>query len=216
MYSNREEAGGLLAEKLAKYKNDKDAVIVTIPRGGVPIGYVIAKQLNLPLEIVLSKKIGHPFHKEFAIGAVTLKNIILSPVAADVPKVYIEKETERIRNLLRDRNKNYYSGKTPLSLYDKIVILVDDGVATGNTLISCIELIEQQNPSQIVVALPVAPLSAIQKIEEMHSVKQSICLLTPENFHSVGQFYEDFSQVNDAEVIKLLKEANDNYLLMSI
>ncbi|MEN8123748.1 MAG: phosphoribosyltransferase family protein [Bacteroidota bacterium] len=211
MFTNREDTGSLLAEKLLKFSNKKDAVVVAIPRGGVPVGYVIAKRLNLPLEIVLSKKIGHPHHKEYAIGAVTLKSRILSDAANDVSKIYLEEETERIRGILKQRFKWYYENRVPIKLKDLIVIIVDDGVATGNTLISSIKLIQQEQPLQIIVALPVAPPSALKKIKELPSVTDTICLLAPKNFHAVGQFYEEFYQVNDEVVIQLLKEANKNY-----
>jgi len=210
MFLNREEAGILLTEKLKAYKNHKNAILIAIPRGGVPIGYVIAKKLNLPLEIVLSKKIVHPFHREFAIGAVTLKNRILSDMAAEVSKVYIDDETGNVRDLLKQRHTWYYGTKTPIKLKNKIVIVLDDGVATGNTLISSIKLIEQQEPSQIIIALPVAAPSALKKIKELPSVTSVICLLTPTNFHAVGQFYHQFDQVSDKEVIKLLKKANND------
>ena len=211
MFTNREEAGNLLAEKLVDYSNNKEAVIVTIPRGGVPVAYVIAKKLNLPLEIVLSTKIGHPYNKEYAIGAVTLKSRILNDFVPDVSELYIEEETERIRELLEQRYQWYYSDKKPLILKGKTVILVDDGVATGNTLISSIKLIQLQQPSEIVVALPVAPPSALKKIKELPYVHTTICLLAPSNFSAVGQFYEDFNQVSDNEVIQLLKEANEDF-----
>lgn len=213
MFTNREEAGKLLANKLMNYKNNKEAVIVAIPRGGVPVGYEIAKILNAPLEIVLSKKIGHPFNKEYAIGAVTFENSILSDAAKEVSPVYIYDETEQVRVLLKKRHQLYYGEKTPLSLKDKIVVLVDDGIATGNTVISCIQLIQLQKPSKIVVALPVAPNSALRKIREMPGVNEVICLSAPANFQAVGQFYEDFDQVNDQEVVALLKKANADFSL---
>lgn len=209
MFTNREEAGNLVAEKLLQYKANKETVIVTIPRGGVATGYAIAKKLALPLEIVLSKKIGHPFNKEYAIGAVTLKNSILSDAALEVSQVYIHDETEQIRKLLKQRLESYYGDRKPMDLKDKIVILVDDGIATGNTMISCIQLIEMQKPSKIIVALPVAPPSAFKKIKEMEEVDEAICLSTPVNFQAVGQFYEEFNQVDDKEVIELLKKANE-------
>jgi predicted phosphoribosyltransferase len=206
MFINREEAGDLLSEKLLKYKANKDAVVVAIPRGGVPIGYTIAKKLEVPLEIVLSKKIGHPLNKEYAIGAVTLKNSILSDAALEVSQVYIHDETEQIRKLLKKRLESYYEDRKPMELKDKIVILVDDGIATGNTMISCMQLIQMQKPSKIIVALPVAPPSAFKKMKEMEEVAEAICLSTPINFQAVGQFYEEFNQVNDKEVIELLKK----------
>ncbi|WP_372766570.1 phosphoribosyltransferase [Lutibacter sp.] len=213
MFVNRVEAANLLAEKLTDYKNKEGTVIVAIPRGGVPVGYEISKKLNVPLEVVLSKKIGHPFNKEYAIGAVTLKNSILSDAALEVSPIYIHDETERIRDLLKQRIHWYYGEKKPLNLKDKIVILVDDGIATGNTMISCIQLIELQKPLKIIVALPVAPPSALKKIKGMEEVDEAICLSTPSNFQAVGQFYEEFDQVNDKEVIELLKKANEKFSL---
>lgn len=214
MFTNREEAGNLLAKKLISYYNNAEAVIVTIPRGGVPVGSVMAKKLHLPLEIVLSKKIGHPFNKEYAIGAVTLKNRILSDSVLGVSKLYIEEETERVRAILKQRYQLYYNTKKPLELKNKIIILVDDGVATGNTLISSVELIQLQEPSSIIVALPVASPSALKSIKKLPNVLTTICLLAPRDFRAVGQFYEEFNQVSDTEVIKLLKEANDNFKLI--
>ncbi|PKP12789.1 MAG: phosphoribosyltransferase [Bacteroidetes bacterium HGW-Bacteroidetes-3] len=211
MFTNREEAGKLLANKLMDYSDNKEVVIVAIPRGGVPVGVEIAKNLNAPLEIVLSKKIGHPFNKEYAIGAVTLKNSVLSDAALEVSQVYIHDETERIRKLLKQRLQLYYEDRKPVELKDKIVILVDDGIATGNTMISCIQLIGLQKPSKIMVALPVAPASALKKILELPEVSETICLSTPFNFQAVGQFYEDFNQVDDKEVIALLKKANKKF-----
>ncbi|MDP2069769.1 MAG: phosphoribosyltransferase family protein [Lutibacter sp.] len=211
MFTNREEAGKLLANKLTNYKDNNEVVIVAIPRGGVPVGYEIANKLNVPIEIVLSKKIGHPFNKEYAIGAVTLENSILSDAAKEVSPVYIYDETEQVRALLKQRHQLYYGEKKPMSLKDKIVVLVDDGIATGNTIISCIQLLQLQKPSKIVVSLPVAPNSALRKIREMPEVNEVICLSAPVNFQAVGQFYEEFDQVNDNEVVALLKKANKDF-----
>jgi len=213
MFLNREEAGKLLAERLLNYSDHKDTIIIAIPRGGVPVGCIIAKKLYLPLDIVLSKKIGHPYNKEYAIGAVTLKNKILSDATHEVSEDYIEDETEHIRDILKQRHKLYYGDKVPITLKGKIVIVVDDGVATGNTLISCIQLINEQEPSQIIVALPVAPRSAMKRIKDLTIVNSVVCLDQPLGFHAVGQYYEDFRQVNDKEVIELLKEANEAYSL---
>ena len=210
MFKDRTDAGLLLAKELSHYHNNKDAVVVTIPRGGIPIGYVISKELHLPLDIVLSKKIGHPLHKEFAIGAVTLNDRILTDAANRVSHMYIEEETNRIRTILKERRDGYYETRKPISFKNKIVIVVDDGVATGNTLISSIKLIEKQKPSQIIVALPVGPPSVIEKIKNIPYVNDTICLLVPANFHAVGQFYKKFDQVNDNEVVRLLKKANNN------
>jgi putative phosphoribosyl transferase len=171
----------------------------------VEIGYVVAKELELPLEIVLSKKIGHPHHSEFAIGAVSLEGRVVNE-RSDVSDEYIEEETGRLRNLLRERYKKYYGERKPASLEDKIVIVVDDGIATGNTLLSTIELIRHHNPRWVVVAIPVAPPDSLRHIEEAKGVDEVVCLLAPRDFHAVGQFYENFDQVEDKEVIRLLHE----------
>ena len=213
MFKDRKDAGLLLVKKLSNYHNNKDAVVVTIPRGGIPLGYVISKGLHLPLELVLSKKIGHPLHKEFAIGAVTLTDRILSDAANDISRIYIEEETSRIRTILKERQDGYYDTRKPISFKNKIVIVVDDGVATGNTLMSSIKLIEKQKPSQIIVALPVGPPSVIEKIKNIPYVNDTICLLVPENFRAVGQFYKNFDPIKDNEVVTLLEKANTTFQL---
>ena len=155
-----------------------------------------------------SKKIDQPFYKEFAIGAVTLSDIMLSDDGKRIPNYYITEEVTRIRAVLKQQQDMYYGINAPLSLNSKIVILVDDGVTTGQTLISSIKLIDQQQPSQIILALPVGPPSVIKKINNIPSVKKTICLLKPLAFQSVRQFYKNFNQVDNKEVIRLLSDAN--------
>ncbi len=207
IYKDRIEAGFLLVNELEKYRG-KDAVILAIPRGGVPLGFIISQKLNLPLEVVLSKKIGHPLHKEYAIGAVTLKSSILSDAASDISPEYIEEETKKIRSLLNQRYKAYYGDRIPLQLKNKILIIVDDGIATGNTILSIIKMLHDENPDKIVVAIPVAPPDALKKLKNSSYVDEVICPLVPEFFRAVGQFYENFNQVDDTEVDQLLKRAN--------
>lgn len=207
MFKDRQEAAYLLAKELKKY-NKNDAIVLAIPRGAVPMGSIIAKELDLPLEVVLSKKIGHPSHKEYAIGAVTLNSRILSEGSQEVSKDYIEEETIKIRELLKKRQNEYYGKKVPETDYkDKILILVDDGIATGNTILSTIAMLHQAGPKKLVVAIPVAPPSGLQKLHKSPFVDDVICLLTPWNFSAVGQFYENFDQVDDEEVIEILKNA---------
>jgi predicted phosphoribosyltransferase len=206
-FKNRDEAALILAEKLKEYK-DGNAVVLAIPRGGVPLGYIIAKSLNLPLEIVLSKKIGHPNHKEYAIGAVTLKSRILSEAANDVSKNYIESETEKIRENLKQRHQKFCGNKADVNLQGKILIVVDDGIATGNTMLSTIEMLHDQKPSKIVVAVPVSPPDAIQNFQNSPYIDEIICLITPSDFRAVGQFYEDFGEVDDEQVKQLLEVSN--------
>lgn len=206
MYKNRIEAGNLLASKLKDYSKT-DAVVLAIPRGGLPLGYIISKKLKLPLEVVLSKKIGHPLHKEFAIGAVTLNNSILSDAAADISSLYIQDETKRIRGLLKKRYDEYYGKRKRLELKGKILILVDDGIATGNTMLSIIKMLHDEHPEKIVVAIPVAPYDSIKKLQASPYVDEVICPLIPEYFRAVGQFYQNFDQVEDSEVKQLLIKA---------
>lgn len=206
MYKDRDEAGNLLALKLEKYSKT-DAIILAIPRGGIPLGFIISKKLNLPLEIVLSKKIGHPLHKEYAIGAVTLKSRILSEAAADISPLYIDEETKKIRGLLKKRYYDYYGDLKPLQLKDKTLILVDDGIATGNTMLSIIKMLHDEKPNKIVVAIPVAPNDSIKKLQASPYVDEVICPLVPDYFQAVGQFYQNFDQVEDMEVRQLLKKA---------
>lgn len=208
MFKDRKEAAYLLAEKLKRFKN-LDGVVLAVPRGGVPIGKIVAEKLDLPLETILSKKIGHPFQKEYAIGAVSLETRVLND-DIDVPEKYIEDETKKIRHLLRERFKKYYQNRTPVSLVDKIVIIVDDGIATGYTIETTVDLVRQHHPSRVVVAVPVASPRAIQKMEESDSVDEVICLATPEGFYAVGQYYESFPQVTDEEVIELMKIPGKN------
>ncbi|WNH07794.1 phosphoribosyltransferase [Thalassobellus suaedae] len=209
VFKDRIEAAHLLADKLETYK-EKNAIILAIPRGAVPMGYVISKQLHLPLEVVLSKKIGHPLHKEFAIGAVTQKSQVLSEAASDVSKSYIEEEIKKIRTLLSKRYQDYYGNKKPQELKDKILIIVDDGIATGNTIISTIEMLHEEQPKKIVVAIPVSSQSALQKLKNTPFIDEIVCLSAPENFRAVGQFYKNFDQVDDTEVKTYLNKVAVN------
>lgn len=204
MFEDRIDAGIQLAEKLMKFK-DENVVVLAVPRGGLPIGVIIAKALNAPLDVVLTKKIGHPYHKEYAIGAASLEDIILSDTLG-VSKNYIEKETTRIRTKLKERHNQYYRHHTPVDLANKTVIVVDDGIATGNTLLATVELISKQKPDKIVVAIPVAPDSGVSKFKNSPKVDETICLLVPNNFQAVGQFYMKFEQVSDQEAISWLEQ----------
>lgn len=204
MFTDRIDAGLQLAEALSKYK-DEDVVVIAIPRGGLPVGAVVAKSLKASLDIALSKKIGHPYHKEYAIGAVSLENRVLSDVV-DISETYLEAETTRIRAKLKERQKQYYQDRMPSSLTGKTVILVDDGVATGNTIMVTAALVQLQQPKKTIAAIPVAPPSAVELMENAPEIDEVVCLLEPQNFYAVGQFYERFDQVSDAEAIELLAE----------
>jgi putative phosphoribosyl transferase len=206
MYADRIEAGLVLAGKLKKYAGEP-GVILAVPRGGVPLGFIVARELKLPLELLLSKKIGHPNNPEYAIGAVSLTDRVLIPHAG-VSDAYIESETTRLRQKLRENYIKFMGDKKPSNLENKILIVVDDGIATGNTLMSTIKMLRNSKPARIIVAVPVAPQSAVNKLSKV--VDELVIPLIPKEFYGVGSFYEDFTQVTDEEVIRYLNELNDN------
>jgi putative phosphoribosyl transferase len=206
IFKDREEASLRLAEKLSKYKN-KDGVVLAVPRGGVVLGYHVANRLNLPLEIVLTKKLGHPLNKEFAIGAVSLHGTIISD-STGVTDEYINDETWRLRQILKEGYKLYMGHKPHMSLAHKIVIIVDDGIATGSTMDSTVDLVKRSNPFMVIVAVPVASTKAISGLRK--KADEIICLHTPSNFSTVSEFYASFMQVSDDEVVSLMKKAHSN------
>jgi putative phosphoribosyl transferase len=203
---NRVEAGLLLSEKLNKYQKS-NTVVLAIPRGGLPIGYEIAKKLHLPLDIILSKKISHPYNREFAIGAVSLDSIILDE-HPDISKQYIDNEIIRLRTLLKEKSKLYKGDLETIDIEGKNVIIVDDGIATGNTILASISMIRKKNPAKIIVAVPVLPFDSLKTFEKQ--TDEFIYLMVSKNFGSVGRFYEDFPQVEDHEAIQILHDLNTN------
>ncbi|WP_240347933.1 phosphoribosyltransferase [Longitalea arenae] len=194
------DAGLALSRHLQHCKN-VDGVTLAVPRGGVPVALPIARILKLPLEIILSKKIGHPLHKEFAIGAVSLTGQIIAPNAF-ASDAYIREETENIREELKAMYERFMGDKKPTPVKGKTVIIIDDGIATGHTLLSTVEMIKKEAPKKIIVAVPVAAQQAAQKISEV--CDEFICAWIPSQFRSVGEFYENFTQVTDEEVISML------------
>ena len=194
MFKNRYEAAMLLAKKLEKYKN-KNGLILAVPRGGVPVGYHIAKELNLPLDIILSKKIGHPQNPEFAIGSVSLYGTIINDNITNVSEEYIHQEAKRLLVGLEQKFKLYMGDRKPTELKDKTIIIVDDGIATGNTILVTLDMLKKSNPKEIIIAVPVAPSDTAKKLAKY--VDEFICLNVPSDFMGVGQFYRNFSQESD-------------------
>ncbi|MDN3670542.1 phosphoribosyltransferase family protein [Echinicola jeungdonensis] len=203
MYKDREEAGVILARELFKYK-DSNAIVVGIPRGGVPVAYELAKALHLPLEIILTKKLGYPGNKEYAIGAVGLKDLYLT-TQSHIPEEYIQEEIKDLRDRLQEMDKKFNGNRNPLSLKGKTVLLIDDGIATGITLHGTIQVLKHQKPARIILAVPVAPQDSLDQLAS--SVDEIICPLIPKSLYAVGQFYYNFYQVSDDEVLELLQEA---------
>jgi putative phosphoribosyl transferase len=203
-FKNRNDAAQQLIPYLDKYRNE-DGLVLAVPRGGVPIAYPIAKRYNLPLELLMTKKIGHPSQPELAIGAVSLEDHIISQEFG-VDQSYIDDEIKRIRQTLIENYQKFMGNHKPIDLKGKTVIIVDDGVATGNTILSSIKMLRRRKPKKIVVAVPVAPYNVVEKIRR--EVDDMICLYSPEPFIGVGLHYMDFTQVEDDEVIRLLKDIN--------
>lgn len=206
MFKNRTVAGKLLLEKLQNYRNK--AIVLAIPRGGVPIAIPIAKELHIPLALVLIKKIGHPNNKEFAIGAASLTDYFVTDTL-DVTPAYIKEEVQKIQRRLKEMKDLFHQDFTSMTIKNETIILVDDGMATGNTVLHTVHLLRIYEPKKIVLAVPVASTSAASLLENV--VDELIILNIASYFQAVGYFYEDFKEVTDEEVCRLLKESRENY-----
>lgn len=200
LFKDREEAGLLLADKLMEYENT-DSIILAIPRGGVPVGYAISQKLNLPLDIFLSKKIPHPYNKELAIGAVTMDSEIVD-FYPNISKNYINSEITRIREILKKKYHLFVGNRKPFPVEGKNVIVVDDGIATGNTLLVTIASLRKLKPAKIIVAVPVLPYDVLKQFQQ--KADEFIYIEASNYFRGVGAFYEHFEQVEDEVVIDIL------------
>lgn len=200
LFKDREEAGLLLADRLMEYENT-DSIILAIPRGGVPVGYTISQKLNLPLDIFLSKKIPHPYNKELAIGAVTMDSEIVD-FYPNISKNYINSEITRIREILKKKYYLFVGNRKPFPVKGKNVIVVDDGIATGNTLLVTIASLRKLKPAKIIVAVPVLPYDVLKQFQQ--KADEFIYIEASNYFRGVGAFYEHFEQVEDEVVIDML------------
>ena len=205
IFKDRHEAGQKLAEKLKKLKNKKDVIVLGIPRGGVEVAFNIAKTLKVPLNIIVTKKIGHPFESEFAIGAVSPGRhySINKEYQTEAGEEYIKNTVKELTKEINRRYKEYTNGKLP-KLQDKIVILVDDGLATGFTMLSAVEYAKSQNSKKVIAAIPVAAQDSYEKVKA--AADEVVCLQVPVFFAAVGSFYRDFTQLEDKEVKFYLEE----------
>jgi len=210
LFRDRVDAGVKLARKLLTYKKD-NPVILAIPRGGVVVGYQVAEELGAPLDIVVPRKIPSPHNPELGIGAVTQDGTVIIDQQIkeylNVSDEYIKEEAERQIMEIERRVKTYRGDRNPVPIKGQVVILVDDGIATGVTMRAAIRSLRKQNPKKIIVAVPVAPPRTIKKIEE--EADEVVCLLAYEPFEAVGQFYMDFGQTTDSEVINLLQKSKN-------
>ena len=206
-FIDRHAAGKELAEKLKKFKNAKDTIVLALPRGGVPVAYEIAKNLNLPLDVLVVKKLGVPWHEELAFGAITANTFVLNHALLkqlNLSQPVIEDIIAKKKIELATNEKRYRTSLPPLSLHNKTILLIDDGIATGATMMAAIEALQQQKAKNIVVATPVAEVSTTQKIKQQ--AHEFVCLLIPDELDAVGKWYQDFSQTSDEEVNALLKK----------
>ena len=202
MFKNRIEAGELLATKLTKYKNN-NGIVLAIPRGGVPVAYAVAKELDLPVDILLTKKIGHPFNREYAIGAASIHDYFVIPHEG-VTDEYIKSELINIRKRLKVMDDKYYRGGEHVDLEGKTIIIIDDGIATGNTIFGIVHVIKKNKPKKIIIAVPIS--SRLAKLKLAKEVDEIIAYVTSDEFMGVGSYYQDFNQVTDDEVIFYLEK----------
>jgi predicted phosphoribosyltransferase len=204
-YKDRDEAARLLVEKLENFKG-KNPLLLAIPRGAVPMAKLIADALGGEVDVVLVRKLGAPGNPEFAIGSVAESGwTYIADYAESVGagSDYIEAEKERQMATMRQRRAQYTPVRPPIDPYGRLVIIVDDGLATGATMISALHAIRAQNPKLLVCAVPVSPPDTIDRV--LRYADQVVCLQTPANFAAVGQFYLDFPQVSDEEVMQVLR-----------
>lgn len=209
IFKDREDAGRQLAKQLSGYATQNDVIVLGIPRGGVPITFEIAQALGVPMDIFLSRKLGVPGREELAFGAIAagdgrfLDQEVIR--AMGISEWQIERITEKVKETLNERAALYRGDRSALQVENRTVILVDDGIATGASIYAAIHALHQMTPAKLVVAVPVAPPSTCRWLRTV--VDELVCLYEPQQFYSVGQFYERFSQVPDEEVIELLQRS---------
>jgi putative phosphoribosyl transferase len=206
---DRVHAGRHLASKLKDYAGNPDVLVVGLPRGGVPVAFEIGRRLCAPLDILVVKKLGVPWREELAMGAVASGGVEMLDHALirslNLSNYYVYGLIARVENEIQRREALFRNGHPAKVLGDRTVILVDDGAATGSTMLAAAEAVRKQHPKEIVIAVPVASHDAFATFQT--EVDECVCLETPEPFCSVGQWYESFPQVTDAEVQELLSRS---------
>lgn len=209
-FRDRSEAGRLLAEAL-KDRVEPPCVVLALPRGGVPVGLEIARALGCPLDLVMVRKIGAPGQPELALGAVANGEHPVLVVNEDVRRMtgaseaYLEEEKERELAEIARRRARYLAGRAPAPVEGRTAIVVDDGIATGATMLAALRAVRRKGPKRVILAVPVAPPDSLQRLAA--EADEIVCLHTPEWFMAVGQFYDDFRQIDDEEVVAALAEA---------
>lgn len=206
-YRDRRHAGKVLAELLKDYANKPDTIVLALPRGGVPVAYEIAEALNAPLDVFIVRKLGVPGHKEFAMGAIASGGVhVFNPTVMKELNITVDEVAHVLAQEEKElaRREIAYRGNKPFpNLKDKVVILVDDGIATGASISAAVKALREHEPAALIVAVPVADQSMIEPMEAISDI--FICPMQPEELQAVGLWYEDFSQTEDEEVYDLLK-----------
>jgi putative phosphoribosyl transferase len=205
-FRNRTQAGKLLAAQLTEYANRADVLVLGLPRGGVPVAYEVAKELDAPLDVCLVRKLGVPGHKELAMGAIATGGVrVINENVVDWLRISPEtiNQVAAIEMRELDRRSHTYRGNSPLlKVKNHTIILVDDGIATGATIRAAIATLKKQQPGKLVVAVPVAAASTCEELQA--EVDQVVCVMMPEDLCAIGIWYEDFQQTTDTEVCELL------------
>jgi putative phosphoribosyl transferase len=211
IFRDRGHAGFCLAKELNAYRGDPNAVILALPRGGVAVGYEISRTLHLPLDVFITRKLGTPDNPEYAIGAVSETGAIyLNPEAVDAFNLShddLEGLIQAQRREIARRQALYRQGRRVPVLADRTVILVDDGIATGSTFFATIEAVTELSPRRLIAAIPVGPRETLARVKSL--VDELVVLEVRDSFSAVGEAYQDFTQVEDEQVVALLKSAQD-------
>lgn len=206
LFKNRKEAGAELAKRLAPYKNHPKGIVIGLPRGGVVLAAEVAKALSLPLDVVCPRKIGAPINPEFAIGAITETGEGIFDSQAikymGVTDDYIESKVAEEKEQAMRRLSLFRKGMPARDLKDKVVLIVDDGLATGSTMKAAIQSIKSEGADKVVAAVPVSPVDTLEEVTEM--VDEIVCIAAPPFFQAVGQFYDNFSETTDDDVIEIM------------
>jgi predicted phosphoribosyltransferase len=214
IFRDRVEAGRRLAERLVVRRGPEDLLVLALPRGGVPVGYEVARALGAPLDVFIVRKLGVPGHEELAMGAIASGGVrvLNEEVVRQLPNAaeLIERATEREHAELSRREAEYRAGRSARDIRGRKIILVDDGLATGATMRAAVAAVKARGAASIVVAVPVGASDTCELLS--HEVKEVVCLAAPPDFHSVGQYYEDFGQTTDAEVRELLSRETEKAL----
>jgi putative phosphoribosyl transferase len=205
-YRDRQHAGVEVASRLGHFKGRDDVVVLALPRGGVPVAYEVARALDVPLDVFLVRKLGMPGHRELAMGAIASGGVrVLNDTVVAwyrIPEAAINAVAREEEAELRRRERAYRDGRSPVELRGRIVLLIDDGLATGSTMKAAVQAVREHAPSRIIVAVPVGSPETCREFADI--ADEIVCARAPEHFTAVGQWYHDFSQTTDEEVRELL------------